>query len=145
MFPSGNSVRQTSKFDENVPVWEPLSASVGVGTIWFPDRNIDFVGESPLPPARGTIPQPFCFPLIVSANTGRRSALKELPMADGYDTAIYNQAIRTRIGAALRSMYDSEVSQPVPHRLFTLLIDLNKRPEVKEIKSNSPRGNNGAG
>ena len=26
MFPSGNIVRQTSKFDENVPVWEPLAA-----------------------------------------------------------------------------------------------------------------------
>jgi hypothetical protein len=56
-------------------------------------------------------------------------------MADGYDTGnmpFYNRAIRTRIGAALRAMYDSEMSQPIPHRLFTLLIDLDEPAEVEE-------------
>jgi hypothetical protein len=56
-------------------------------------------------------------------------------MADGYDTGnipFYNRTIRTRIGAALRTMYDSELSQPIPHRLFTLLIDLDEQREVEE-------------
>jgi hypothetical protein len=56
-------------------------------------------------------------------------------MADGYDTGnlpFYNRTIRTRIGAALRAMYDSELSQPIPHRLFTLLIDLDEPAEVEE-------------
>jgi hypothetical protein len=69
-------------------------------------------------------------------------------MGDGYDTGnipFYNGTIRTRIGAALRAMYDSELSQPIPLRLFTLLIDLNKQPEVCETKSDSPRGSDGAG
>jgi hypothetical protein len=68
-------------------------------------------------------------------------------MADGYytgNTPFAGRTIRT-IGAALRAMYDSELSQPIPHRLFTLLIDLNKQPEVKEAKSDSPRGSDGAG
>ena len=69
-------------------------------------------------------------------------------MGDGYHTGnmpIYNRTIRTRIGAALRAMYDSELSQPIPHRLFTLLIDLSKQPEAMESKSDSPRGSDGAG
>jgi anti-sigma factor NepR-like protein len=69
-------------------------------------------------------------------------------MADGYyagNIRSYKRTIHTRIGAALRAMYDSELSQPMPHRLFTLLIDLNKQPEVKEAKSDSPLGSDGAG
>jgi hypothetical protein len=69
-------------------------------------------------------------------------------MADGYDTEnipIYNRTIRTRIGAALRAMYDKELSQPIPHQLFTLLIDLSNEPEVREAKSDSPHGGDGAG
>jgi hypothetical protein len=69
-------------------------------------------------------------------------------MGDGYDTGklpFYNRTIRTRIGAALRAMYDSELSQPIPHQLFTLLIDLNEQPEVKEAKGDSPHGSDGAG
>jgi hypothetical protein len=50
MFPSGNIVRQTSKFDENVPVWELFAARMDVGTIKFPDGNIDAGGEAPQPP-----------------------------------------------------------------------------------------------
>jgi len=68
-------------------------------------------------------------------------------MADGYYagyTPFTGRTIRT-IGAALRAMYDSELSEPMPHRLFTLLIGLNEQPEVCEAKSDSPRGSDGAG
>lgn len=56
-------------------------------------------------------------------------------MADDNDTwnmTYYHRAIRTKIGEGLRTHYDRELAQPLPHRLFTLLIELNDPPDSEE-------------
>ena len=53
-------------------------------------------------------------------------------MVEGNDTGDTHRTVRTKIGAALRVLYNSELSQPIPHRLFTLLIDLDEPAEVEE-------------
>jgi hypothetical protein len=53
-----------------------------------------------------------------------RGGAQGLQMADGYDTGnipFYNRTIRTKIGVALRAMYDGELAQPIPDRLFHLV------------------------
>ena len=69
-------------------------------------------------------------------------------MADGYHTGNmpdYKRTILMKIGAALRAMYDGELPQALPHRLFTLLIDLNRPPEAKEGESDTPLATDDAG
>jgi hypothetical protein len=54
---------------------------------------------------------------------------------DTWNMTFYHRAIRTKIGDALRVHYDCEVTQPMPHRLFTLLLELNEQPEAEEMKA----------
>lgn len=61
-------------------------------------------------------------------------------MSDDKDTwnmTFYHRAIRTKIGDALRAQYDGEITQPMPHQLFTLLLELNEQPEGEEMKNGS--------
>jgi len=54
---------------------------------------------------------------------------------DAWNTTYYHRAIRTRIGEALRAHLDDEQA-PLPHRLLTLLMQLNEQensePEAAE-------------
>jgi len=53
---------------------------------------------------------------------------------DAWNTTYYQRAIRTRIGETLRAQYDRERS-PMPHRLFTLLMQLNESAGTDEEKA----------
>jgi hypothetical protein len=51
---------------------------------------------------------------------------------DAWTTTYYCRAIQNRVGEALRMHFDQERS-PMPHRLFTLLMQLNE-PQNLEVE-----------
>ena len=57
-----------------------------------------------------------------------------------WENTFYHRVIQTKIGQVLRAQYDQDLAQPLPHRLLTILMQLNeqqntdrdKRPEQKK-------------
>ena len=56
-----------------------------------------------------------------------------------WDKTFYHRVIQSKIGDALRTQYDP-VSQPLPHRLLTLLMQLNEQhnTECGQADCNEP-------
>jgi hypothetical protein len=55
------------------------------------------------------------------------------------DNAFYLSVIQTKIGQGLRAQYDPDLAQPLPHRLFTLLMQIG---EPKTIGRSGQRKKN---
>jgi Anti-sigma factor NepR len=47
------------------------------------------------------------------------------------EKTFYLSAIQTKIGQGLRAQYDEDLAQPLPHRLFTLLMRLGERKNTE--------------
>jgi hypothetical protein len=43
-----------------------------------------------------------------------------------WEKSFYHRAIQSKIGQGLRAQYDQDLAQPLPHRLFTLLMQLGE-------------------
>jgi hypothetical protein len=57
------------------------------------------------------------------------------------DKAFYLSVIQTKIGQGLRAQYDQDLAQPLPHRLFTLLMRLGEQKNTErsgQRKKNKP-------
>jgi hypothetical protein len=39
-----------------------------------------------------------------------------------WEKSFYHRAIQSKIGQGLRAQYDQDLARPLPHRLFTLLM-----------------------
>jgi len=58
---------------------------------------------------------------------------------NAWDKTFYHRAIQTKIGQGLREQYDQDLTMPLPHNLFTLVMQLGEqqrgpgeRPERKK-------------
>ena len=43
---------------------------------------------------------------------------------NAWDKTFYHRAIQTKIGQGLREQYDQDLARPLPHNLFTLVMQL---------------------
>ena len=48
---------------------------------------------------------------------------------DPWKTTFYHRAIQTKIGQGLREQYDQDMARPLPHNLFTLVMQLGEQQE----------------
>jgi hypothetical protein len=48
-----------------------------------------------------------------------------------WEKSFYHRAIQSKIGQGLRAQYDQDLAQPLPHRLFTLLLQLGERQNAE--------------
>jgi len=64
--------------------------------------------------------------------------------ADPWEMSFYQRAIMTKIGQTLRVEYgQDDLTQPLPHGLFTLLMQLNEPQNEPQTKSQSEPENDG--
>ena len=47
-----------------------------------------------------------------------------------WDNTFYHRVIQTKIGQVLRAQYDQDLAQPLPHRLLTILMQLNEQQDT---------------
>jgi len=48
---------------------------------------------------------------------------------NAWDKTFYHRAIQTKIGQGLREQYDQDLARPLPHNLFTLVMQLGEQQE----------------
>jgi hypothetical protein len=48
---------------------------------------------------------------------------------NAWEKTTYHRAIQTKIGQGLREQYDQDLARPLPHNLFTLVIQLGEQQE----------------
>ena len=48
---------------------------------------------------------------------------------NAWDKTFYHRAIQTKIGQGLREQYDQDLARPLPHNLFTLVMQLGEHQE----------------
>jgi hypothetical protein len=44
-----------------------------------------------------------------------------------WDETYYNRVILRKIGQGLKGLYDQDLARPLPHRMFTLLMQLSQK------------------
>jgi hypothetical protein len=52
-----------------------------------------------------------------------------MPKYNAWDKTFYHRAIQTKIGQGLREQYDQDLARPLPHNLFTLVMQLGEQQE----------------
>jgi hypothetical protein len=57
---------------------------------------------------------------------GRNAMAREY---NAWDKTFYHRAIQTKIGQGLREQYDQDLARPLPHNLFTLVMQLGGQQE----------------
>lgn len=51
-----------------------------------------------------------------------------------WEKSFYHRAIQSKIGQGLRAQYDQDLAQPLPHRLFTLLMQLGEPQNTERVE-----------
>jgi hypothetical protein len=57
---------------------------------------------------------------------------------NAWDKTFYHRAIQTKIGQGLREQYDQDLARPLPHNLFTLVMQLGEQQEREREPGERP-------
>jgi Anti-sigma factor NepR len=52
-----------------------------------------------------------------------------------WDETFYNRVILRKIGQGLKEVYEQDVARPLPHRMFTLLMQLSQQRKPQRAKT----------
>jgi len=50
------------------------------------------------------------------------------------ENTFYHRVIQTKLGQVLRAQYEPDLAQPLPHRLLTILMQLNEQHDTDRDK-----------